>query len=313
MLNRAFSLIYVFLLIVLTIVLSLRVSNITIDSSILSLLPTETQSKVSMTTIDTYTKRLDRQVVFLIKDNGDGVKACDSFYKELRKNKSVEKVIGAVDKRAQRNFNQFLYNYKTALISEKAKARMENSSYEKWVLSTLYSGFSGVTEKEIISDPLLLTRDVATFLSKDVKLNVKNGYLSVTDERSNLWYFLNVRTKSAGFDINSSKEFCSYVDNLIAKTESLYKGTTILKRGTVFYSDYASALAQRDLTVLGSITIISVFALIFFVFRTVIPVALTVLSVSTGILAGFAFLCIFLVPIILRIKKQYILSQAEIL
>lgn len=91
MLNRAFSLIYVFLLIVLTIVLSLRVSNITIDSSILSLLPTETQSKVSMTTIDTYTKRLDRQVVFLIKDNGDGVKACDSFYKELRKNKSVEK------------------------------------------------------------------------------------------------------------------------------------------------------------------------------------------------------------------------------
>lgn len=33
--------------------------------------------------------------------------------------------------------------------------------------------FSGVTEKEIISDPLLLTRDVATFLSKDVKINVK--------------------------------------------------------------------------------------------------------------------------------------------
>ena len=290
MLNKTFSLIYVFLLIVLTIVLSLRISNITIDSSILSLLPTETQSKVSKTTIDTYTKRLDRHVVFLIKDNGDGVKACDFFYKELKKNKSVENVIGAVDKRAQQNFNQFLYNYKTALISEKAKARMENNSYEKWVLSTLYSGFSGVTEKEIISDPLLLTRDVATFLSKDVKINVKNGYLTVTDEHNNLWYFLNVRTSSAGFDINSSKEFCSYVNSLIAKTESLYKGTTIFKRGTVFYSDYASALAQRDLTVLGSITIIGV---IFFVFRTVIPVALTVLSVSTGILAGFAFLCIF--------------------
>ena len=73
MLNKAFSLIYVFLLIVLTIVFSLRISNITIDSSILSLLPTETQSKVSKNTIDTYTKRLDRQVVFLIKDNGDGV------------------------------------------------------------------------------------------------------------------------------------------------------------------------------------------------------------------------------------------------
>lgn len=293
MLNKAFSLIYVILLIVLALVLSLRISNITIDSSILSLLPNETQSKVSKTTIDTYTKRLDRQVVFLIKDNGDGAKACDFFYKELRKNKSIEDVIGAVDKSAQQNFNQFLYNYKTALISEKAKIRMENNSYEKWVLSTLYSGFSGVSEKEILSDPLLLTRDVATSLSKDVKLNVKNGFLSVTDEHNNLWYFLNVRTKSAGFDINSSKEFCSYVDNLIAKTESLYKGTTILKRGTVFYSDYASTLAQRDLTVLGSITIIGVFALIFFVFRTVIPVALTVLSVSTGILAGFSFLCIF--------------------
>lgn len=293
MLNKTFSLIYVILLIVLALVLSLRVSSITIDSSILSLLPDETQSKVSKTTIDTYTKRLDRQVVFLIKDNGDGIKACEFFYKELIKNKSVESVIGAVDKSSQQNFNQFLYNYKTALISEKAKTRMENNSYEKWVLSTLYSGFSGVSEKEISSDPLLLTRDVATSLSKDVKLNVKNGYLSVTDEHNNLWYFLNVRTKSTGFDINSSKEFCSYIDNLIAKTESLYKGTSILKRGTVFYSDYASTHAQRDLTVLGSITIIGVFALIFFVFRTVIPVALTVLSVSTGILAGFAFLCVF--------------------
>ena len=108
MLNKTFSLIYVFLLIVLTIVLSLRISNITIDSSILSLLPTETQSKVSKTTIDTYTKRLDRQVVFLIKDNGDGVKACDFFYKELKKNKSVENVIGAVDKRAQQRSYQIL-------------------------------------------------------------------------------------------------------------------------------------------------------------------------------------------------------------
>lgn len=90
MLNKTFSLIYVFLLIVLTIVLCLRISNITIDSSILSLLPTETQSKVSKNTIDTYTKRLDRQVVFLIKDNGDGVKACDFFYKELKKTRVLK-------------------------------------------------------------------------------------------------------------------------------------------------------------------------------------------------------------------------------
>lgn len=277
----------------LAIFVSIRISNISIDSSILSLLPNKTESKVSLSTIDTYTKRLDRQVVFLIKDNGEGNKATEYFVKELSNNKSIESIIGAVDATSKQEFNSFLYNYKTALVSEKALNRMEKNSYEKWVLSTLYSGFSGVSEKEILSDPLLLTRDVATSLSKDVKLNVKNGFLSVTDESNNIWYFLNVRTANAGFDIKSSNEFCSYVDKLIEKTQNLYKGTVILKRGTVFYSDYASTLAQRDLTILGSITIIGVFALIFFVFRTVIPVALTVLSVATGILSGFAFLCIF--------------------
>ena len=293
MLNKAYSLIYAVLLVVLAIFICFRLGNISIDSSILSLLSNDTESKVSKATIDTYAKRLDRQVVFLIKDNGNGNTATEYFVNELRQNKSIENILGAVDETSKQKFNNFLYNFKTALVSEKALKRMENNTYEKWVLSTLYSGFSGVSEKEIVSDPLLLTRDVATSLSKDVKLNVKNGFLSVTDENNNLWYFLNVRTANAGFDIQRSKEFCSFVDKLIEKTENLYKGTVILKRGTVFYSDYASTLAQRDLTVLGSITIVGVFALIFFVFRTVIPVALTVLSVATGITAGFAFLCIF--------------------
>lgn len=293
MLNRTISLFYVLLLVLLAVFAVVRIGSISIDSSILSLLPSKTESEVSESTIDTYTKRLDRQVVFLIKDNSEKAQATEFFVKKLTKIQNIDKIIGSVDKASQNSYSKFLFDYRTSLISDKAVKRMKNGSYEKWVLSTLYSGFSGVSEKEILSDPLLLTREVATSLSKDVNISVKNGFLSVTDEKNNLWYFLNVRLKANGFDIESSQKFCNDVNELIEETDDQYKGTVIYKRGTVFYSDYASNMARHDLALLGSITVIGVFALIFFVFRSFVPLCLTILSVATGVMSGFAFLCIF--------------------
>ena len=60
----------------------------------------------------------------------------------------------------------------------------------------------------------------------------------------------------------------------------------LLSRGTVFYSDYASQQAKRDVSTLGIATLLGVFLLIVAVFRSLRPLLLSVLSIAIGALAG---------------------------
>ena len=67
-----------------------------------------------------------------------------------------------------------------------------------------------------------------------------------------------------------------------------YPQAQLLSRGTVFYSDYASQQAKRDVSTLGIATLLGVFLLIVAVFRSLRPLLLSVLSIAIGALAGTA-------------------------
>ncbi len=54
----------------------------------------------------------------------------------------------------------------------------------------------------------------------------------------------------------------------------------------MFYSDYASQQAKRDVSTLGIATLLGVFLLIVAVFRSLRPLLLSVLSIAIGALAG---------------------------
>jgi predicted exporter len=79
------------------------------------------------------------------------------------------------------------------------------------------------------------------------------------------------------------------VTTLNALQETLkarYPQAQLLSRGTVFYSDYASQQAKRDVSTLGIATLLGVFLLIVAVFRSLRPLLLSVLSIAIGALAG---------------------------
>lgn len=67
---------------------------------------------------------------------------------------------------------------------------------------------------------------------------------------------------------------------------SQYPQAQLLSRGTVFYSDYASQQAKKDISTLGVATVLGVILLIVSVFRSVRPLLLSLLSIAIGALAG---------------------------
>ena len=281
--HKVNALVFLLFIFISALVIAFRIDHVRFEADILSCLPKETKSGVEKSVIDEYTKRIDSQIVFLVKDTNDKKKALDAvkeLYSELINDDMTSDILGYSDSDSQKQFNEYIYKNSHAIISNKLRKSLEKDSYDKKVLSSLFSGFAGVSSNEIASDPLLLTRNVVKELSNGNHIRIKDGF------------FLNVTTKSSAFNLKTTNILSTKLTNLIDRLEKDYS-VTILKRGTLFYSQKASQESENDISLIGSLSLIGVFSLIFFVFRSFKPVVLAILSVFTGVLSGFAAVLLF--------------------
>ncbi|HBI9907384.1 TPA: hypothetical protein ACNCH1_005400, partial [Escherichia coli] len=61
----------------------------------------------------------------------------------------------------------------------------------QWILSQLYSAFSGVSGKELQNDPLMLMRGSQLAMAKNgQRLRLMDGWLVTQDPQGNYWYLL---------------------------------------------------------------------------------------------------------------------------
>lgn len=292
--QRIFALLFLVLCLLSVLCIVLRIDKVRFEADILSCLPKETTSSVDKNVIDEYTRRLDSQIVFLVRDTNDktnAYSAAKELYNALKSDDLIDEIVGFTDPNSQNQFNEFIFKNSHAFLSEKTRNDLDKENYDKKVLSALFSGFAGVTSQEISSDPLLLTRSVIKDLSKGSHIKIKDGFLYIKTKDGG-YYLLNATTKSSAFNLNSTNALNSRITALTDRLENKYS-TKILKRGTLFYSQKASEESKNDISLIGSLSLIGVFALIFFVFRSLTPVVLAFLSVLTGVISGFAAVLLF--------------------
>ena len=118
------------------------------------------------------------------------------------------------------------------------------------------------------------------------KLRLMDGWLVAKDEAGNYWYLLHGELAGSSFDMQQTHRLVTTLNVLQETLKARYPQAQLLSRGTVFYSDYASQQAKRDVSTLGIATLLGVFLLIVAVFRSLRPLLLSVLSIAIGALAG---------------------------
>ncbi|MGN0901706.1 MAG: MMPL family transporter, partial [Succinivibrio sp.] len=264
-----------------------KLPSVKIDTSVLSLLPKDTISGISEDVEAGYIKRLDSQILLLVKTNN--IEKLESFYDELKDSDLFSGVTGRISSDDEKLAYNFLYTYKTSLIDPALRDRLLNTPYEQTVLKKLYSSFSGVSGKELDNDPLLLTRSVGTALSSSSRFALKNGYLCVSDGLDS-YYLLSLSLKEHGMD-SKSTDAASKIDQIIDE----YSGTyfEVYKRGSIFYSAYASTKVANEMNFIGLVAGVGVFVLIYIIFRSLTPLLMTLISVASGLVSGFFFLVYF--------------------
>lgn len=261
-----------------------------LNSSVLAMLPTQTLGAIPPALNDGFMQRLDRQLVWLVSPGKKpDPRVAQQWLTLLQRSGALSEVKGPMDAAGQQAWGEFFWQHRNGMIDPATRARLQNGgeAQAQWVLSQLYSAFSGVSGKELQNDPLMLMRGAQLALAQNgQKLRLMDGWLVTQDDAGNYWYLLHGELAGSSFDMQQTHRLVTILNALQATLKTHYPQAQLLSRGTVFYSDYASQQAKRDISTLGVATLLGVLLLIVATFRSLRPLLLCAISIGIGALAG---------------------------
>ncbi|WP_294901466.1 MMPL family transporter [Tatumella sp. UBA2305] len=274
----------------LVIILLLQLPQSRINSSVLSLLPGVVSDEVPPALSDAFMQRLDRQVVWLVSaGQQDDPSVADAWLNKVSRLPQLAHVSGPMSEQDQQRWGSYFYQHRNANLDPDTRTRLADHGQAQieWITSQIYSAFSGVSGKELQNDPLMLVRGAQFYLSgQGSHLSLKKGWLTVQDKQGKQWYFIHGELRGDSFDMQQTHLLVQNLELLKQQLLQQFPGATVLARSASFYSDHASQQAKYDMSHLGVTTIVAVLLLILWVFRSLKPLALCLLSVGTGALAG---------------------------
>ncbi|WP_296250669.1 MMPL family transporter [uncultured Enterobacter sp.] len=264
-----------------------------LNSSVLAMLPKQTLGAIPPALNDGFMQRLDRQLVWLVSPGKKpDPRVAQQWLELLQRSQALNVVKGPMDAAGQKAWGDFFWQHRNGLIDPATRARLQHGgeAQAQWILSQLYSAFSGVSGKELQNDPLMLMRGSQLALAQNgQKMQLMDGWLVTKDDAGNYWYLLHGELAGSSFDMQQTHRLVTTLKALEETLKTHYSQAQLLSRGTVFYSDYASQQARRDISTLGVATVLGVILLIVAVFRSVRPLLLSMLSIAIGALAGTVF------------------------
>ncbi|MCT4712813.1 MMPL family transporter [Enterobacteriaceae bacterium H11S18] len=263
-----------------------------LDSSVLSLLPAQSLGKVPPAIEAGFLQRLDKQMLWLVSPGTrPDASVAKAWQAQLNQQPFLTNVQGPMDAAGQQQWGKFYFEHRNGLVDAQTRARLQKGgdAQAQWVLSQLYSAFSGVSGKELTHDPLMLVRGSQLALQQSAsQLRMIDGWLVARDKQGRYWYMLHGELKGSSFDMQRGREAVSKLRELEKHLQQQFPQAKVMSRGTLFYSDYASQQAKHDVSTLGVATVAGVLLLILLVFRSLRPLLLCVTSVTVGALAGTA-------------------------
>ncbi|OTA20158.1 membrane protein [Xenorhabdus beddingii] len=266
-----------------------------LSTSILALLPAQSAGDMPPALQEEFMQRLDRQLVWMVSPGKKEDTAPAQYWLEhLQKTPFLTHVKGPMTAEQQQAWGRFYYEHRNAMLDPVTRDRLKEGGnlQANWILSQVYSAFSGVSGQELSHDPLMLVRGSQLALQQtSSQLRLQNGWLvakegSGKDRSGRSWYLLHGELNSSSFDMQQGHHAVTELNKLQQALRTQFPDAEVISRGTLFYSDYATQQAKHDIATLGSATVLGVLLLIYCVFRSLKPLMLCVLSISIGALAG---------------------------
>ncbi|MBS1197769.1 MAG: hypothetical protein H6R18_1554 [Proteobacteria bacterium] len=268
-----------------------------LETNLLVLLPATERNPRAEAAVNALAESLGNRAVFLVghADATSAHAAARRFAEELRAAKSFRLVIDSAPPADVRQLTDLYDPYRSGLLSPADRAALAKPSFDASTHLTrrLHQPIRTGIATDLGSDPYGLMQNwLGSLPLMQTRLMVEDGQLIVSDGKMT-WVLILAELPGSAFDHavqTGTTHAVAAGEKVLARD---WPQAKLMRTGGVFYGAQARSSAEREMNFIGAGSLLGILFLLWFLFRSVRPMALGMLTVAIGI--AFATAAVFAV------------------
>ena len=270
-----------------------------VQSDILAMLPHLQQDKLTERALNQVEATLADQVYIALvaKDETTAIAAAKLLMQKLEtdlvatgKNAALTEIRSA-DMQLGEALGQYYFPHRFKLLTApqaEALATKDIGNLIEAATAQLYNAFGYANSNLLAQDPLLLFPANLLALAPSSKVRVSQGIL-LANQGDNVAAVVMAKGQESAFNPNAQLAQMTALTAALDAVKQSYPDITLLKAGALFHAIAATQTAKSEISILGLASLLGVIALVWLAFRSVMPLLLAIVTISSGLLLAVTF------------------------
>lgn len=265
-----------------------------VQSDILAMLPHLQQDKLTERALNQVEATLADQVYIALvaKDETTAIAAAQLLMQKLEtdlvatgKNAALTEIRSA-DMQLGEALGQYYFPHRFKLLTApqaEALATKDIGNLIEAATAQLYNAFSYANSNLLAQDPLLLFPANLLALAPSSKVRASQSIL-LANQGDNVAAVVMAKGQESAFNPNAQLAQMTALTLGLDAVKQSYPDITLLKAGALFHAIAATQTAKSEISILGLASLLGVIALVWLAFRSVMPLLLAIVTISSGLL-----------------------------
>lgn len=270
-----------------------------VQSDILAMLPHLQQDKLTERALNQVEATLADQVYIALvtKDETTAIAAAKLLMQKLEtdlvvtgKNAALTEIRSA-DMQLGEALGQFYFPHRFKLLTAPQAEALASQNIESLLeaaTAQLYNAFSYTNSNLLAQDPLLLFPANLLALAPSSKVRASQGIL-LANQGDHVAAVVMAKGRESAFNPNAQLAQMTALTAALDAVKQSYPDINVLKAGALFHALAATQTAKSEISILGLASLLGVIALVWLAFRSVMPLLLAIVTISSGLLLAVTF------------------------
>lgn len=270
-----------------------------VQSDILAMLPHLQQDALTARALEQVESTLADQVylALIAKDETQAIAAATLLMEQLKTQNTAFTDIRSADMQMGEALGQYYFPHRFKLLTSEQADALTHNGLDSLVASAtqqLYNAFSYANSQLLTQDPLLLFPANLLALAPSSKLSAKQGILLAhpnqgVDNSEGVAAIVMAKGKDSAFNPNAQLIQQAALTQALTTVTEQYAGIQVLQAGALFHAIEATNTAKSEISILGLASLLGVVLLVWLAFRSVMPLLLAIVTISSGLLLAVTF------------------------
>jgi predicted exporter len=257
-----------------------------LETGFLALLPVTEQKPEIVKAIQQHNEQRDRKVIWLTgaATSEAAISHARQLKQQLQRSQLFNTILLELPQKPLVQRYQHLFPYRYQLLDVRTQFMLSNNPKDllSQNLETIYSPMGQMTAADLEHDPLLIFSRYFN-AQNPVKLTVEQGIV-VLHDRNRYWALLLADLKDSHLQLDNLETLLALVNNTKAQIQEA--GGDLMVTGMPLFTAYGSDTAKQEISTVGVGSSIGIIILMLLTFRSLRPLVLSFLAISSGLLAA---------------------------